>query len=123
MKFRGLWSSLLLRTISRELTAIHRALDQQNVLLARLADFLAPAAPPRPSTEEARDTGVSFLDGIEAGLVLDYVERTTRDTGAPPDEDAIMSYLADEKTQDLHTRLRQREQEMAARLARRREEG
>src|SRR3989304_323580 len=44
-------------------------------------------------------------------LIQPYAERTVRDTGHQPTDDEILSYLADEKTRDLHTRLIERDRE------------
>jgi len=105
-------SGLLLRRLVRELHAIGDALDAQNVLLTRVADHFAPIT--REDRDAVkRDTGVSHLDPIDAGLALDFVERTRRDTGHVPDEEEILIYLADEKTTDLHKRLIERDQELA----------
>ena len=110
--FRRLVSALLLRRVVSHLSGIETALTRQNDLLHRLADHFAPiaAVPDRESVKV--DTGVSFLDSTDAGLALDYIERTLRDTGHTPDEEEILIYLADEKTHDLHQRLVAREAEL-----------
>lgn len=119
MKWRSLLQSgLLLRTTLKELRGLRTALDQQNALLARLADRFAPAPPATVSQPAPLDTGVDAFDAIDGALVLDYIARCERDTGHTPDEGEILSWLADEKTIDLHARLRQREQEADARASR-----
>lgn len=109
---RLLGGGLLLRAIVRELTGIRLQLTRQTDLLERWAiasGLTPPAAIAAVQPGDLTDTGVSFLDPIERGLVEDYIARTTKDTGREPTEDEILFYLADEKTIDLHTRLRQRE--------------
>lgn len=115
MKWRSIFhGGLLLRTIARELAGIRVALQQQNLYLARVADQIAPALPAADAPSLA-DTGYSAFDQLEGGLVLDYIAKTERDTGRAPTEDEVLTYLADEKTQDLHLRLKAREQELAGR--------
>jgi hypothetical protein len=107
--WKRLGAALLLRTIARELRGIREQLTRQGDLLERwaLQAGLQPsqtsAAPPEA------DTGISFLDPIEQGIVQDYIEKTERDTGHVPTDDQILSYLADERTVSLHSRLRERE--------------
>jgi len=106
--FRSLLrGGLLLRTIAKELGGIRLQLTRQTDLLERLATLYIP---PQAETTAAtsRETGVSYLDPVEAGLVMDYVERTTQDTGRAPSEDEILTFLADEKTVDLQTRIHDR---------------
>lgn len=105
---------LLMRLIGRELAGIRVELHQQNTLLARLADHFAPVqAKADPAT--LADTGYSSFDALEGGLVLDYIEKTERDTGRPPTEDEVLTFLADEKTSDLYTRMAERERELQER--------
>jgi hypothetical protein len=117
---RRLAAGLLLRRLTRELTRVALALDQQTALLARLVDRIAPVDPPanRPVVEQ--DTGVTFLDSVDMGLALDYIEKTQRDTGHVPDEDEILVHLADEKTQNLHQRLVERDAQLERLAAERR---
>lgn len=110
--FRALASAFLLRRLARDLTDIAASLRAQNALLGRLTDRLAPVDPLTTRAEVQADTGVSHLDAHEAALALDYVARTARDTGHTPDDDEVLVYLADEKTQELHERLAAREAEL-----------
>lgn len=109
---RRLAAALLLRRLSRDLGRLADALTVQNLLLARLADRLAPLDPPTERAEVKSDTGVSTFDPVEAIMAQEYVERTYRDTGHVPDDDEVLIYLADEKTTDLHRRLVEREDEL-----------
>jgi hypothetical protein len=111
--FKRLAAALLLRRLGRDLTRVADSLDAQTALLARLADRYAPIDPPTLRAEVKADTGVSHLDPEEAYQAILYAERTYKDTGHLPDEDEILIHLADEKTIDLHTRLRAREGELA----------
>lgn len=110
---RLLGTGFLMRALVRELAGIHQQLRRQGDLIERwmaAAGVVAPdavKASARP--EDLADTGISFLDPIEQGIVQDYITRTTKDTGQPPSEDQILSYLADEKTISLQGRLRERE--------------
>jgi len=110
---RLLGVGFVLRRIVRELSGVREQLTRQNDLLARMADTFAPADPITNPKEVAQLTGVDYLDATEAGIVLDFVERTRRETGHEPDGEEILTYLADEKTVDLHQRLRAREAEIA----------
>lgn len=105
---------LLGRRALSELTGIREQLAQQNALLARLANHFAPIAPRTDQADVLATTGVDHLDPIEAGIVLDYVERTRHDTGHEPNGDEILTYLADERTTDLHARMIARHREIEA---------
>lgn len=109
---RRLAAGLLLRRFSRDLSRLAAAAEAQNILLARLADRLAPLDPPTDRAEVRTDTGVSAFNADEAALAQEYVERTYRDTGHVPDDEEILIYLADEKTTDLHRRLLERDLEL-----------
>lgn len=110
---RLLGTGFLMRALVRELAGIHLQLKRQGDLIERwmtAAGVVTPdvvRASARP--EDLGETGISFLDPIEQGLVQDYVARTTKDTGQPPSDEQILSYLADEKTLSLQGRLRERE--------------
>jgi hypothetical protein len=112
--FKRLAGAFLLRRLTRDLSAISAALDRQNVLLARLVDHLCPAPPDdAPTVATSTDTGVTFLDPIEMGLSLDYIQKMRAATGHTPDDEEILVYLADEKTHDLHLRMAEREADLA----------
>lgn len=103
MKFlRQLGAGLLARRTLKALERIESHLAQQNRLLIRLADHFAPAFEDQP---EPAGVGVDYLNPQEAGVVLDYIDRTTRDTGRSPTEEEILRYLADEATVDLQARM------------------
>ena len=109
---RLLGGGLLLRRAVRELGGIREQLTRQNDTLERLLHIYAPEVVlPKASATlgEITDTGVSFLDQTEAGLVMEYVAKTQADTGRAPTDGEILSYLADERTISLHQRLKQRE--------------
>lgn len=110
--FKRLAAALLLRRAARDLTDIAASLRQQNLLLARLADQLAPVDPRTSRPEVQAETGVSHLDANEAYLAQRFVERTQADTGHVPDDDEVLIYLADEKTHDLHQRLMARDADL-----------
>ena len=88
------------RRVLRTLGAVETQLAEQNALLRRLADHFAPVVP-APPEDLARHTSVDFLNETEAGRVIDYIDKTLRDTGRAPTEDEIIQYLADEATQSL----------------------
>lgn len=111
--FKRLTAALLLRQVSRDLSAIAAALQEQNVLLARLAGHYAPVDPKTSRPEVEAETGVSHLDPIDAALAQEFVARVQQDTGHVPDDDEILIYLADEKTHELHARLAMREVELS----------
>ena len=110
--FTRLASALLLRRLSRDLSAVAAALDVQNALLARLADHFAPLDPTTERLFVAQETGVDHFDAQEGALAAEFVARTQRDTGHVPDDEEVLTYLADEKTRDLAQRLSVRDQEL-----------
>jgi len=107
----------VLRRIVRELSGVREQMTRQNDLLQRMADTFAPVDPITNPKEVAALTGVDYLDATEAGIVLDFVERTRRETGHEPEGEEILTYLADEKTIDLQTRLRARDAEIMQHMA------
>lgn len=111
MKLRWLPSLLLLRRFVRELGGIREALHRQNELLERLATHFVPDLP-LPTREELADTGVSYVDPVDQLLIQQYVARCENDTGRTPTDDEIITYLADEKTIDLHKRMIDRDREI-----------
>lgn len=110
----------LLRRLVRELSGIREQLTRQTDLLSRLAAQIAPVPPVVDRQMIAEETGLSYVDSADQAILLAYVERTERDTGHTPTEDELITYLADEKTQDLHQRLIARDRELAERLEARR---
>jgi hypothetical protein len=106
-------SWLFLRRLARSLDRLEARLADQNVILLRIADTLAPLPPATARETVKADTGVDFADEAAIALALDYTLRTQRDTGHTPDDEEIAIYLADEKTRDLAARLRAREGELA----------
>lgn len=110
MRWRLFRGGFLLRTLVQELRGIHQQLARQNDTLERLIAIYAPTALPSslPAAGDLSGTGVSYLDAAETALVLDYASKVMRDTGRAPTEEEILSYLADEKTQSLQQRLKDR---------------
>lgn len=109
---RLIGGGLLLRSLVRELRGIREQLTRQADLTERLCMHYglgAPSLPPQEQTVHVRDTGIDFLDVIDAGLVEEYSARTERDTGRKPTDDEMLAFLADEKTHDLALRLKDRE--------------
>jgi hypothetical protein len=110
MRIRLLPSLFLVRRVVRELAGIREQLTRQTDLLVRLAAQIAPQPPVATREEIAAQSGVDFLDPIDQAIVLAYVARTEQDTGRAPTDEETLSYLADEKTRDLHARLIERDQ-------------
>lgn len=119
---RWLTTGFAVRRGLRTLSAIEQRLAEQNLLLARLANHFAPMPPAVTAADVVTHSQVDHLDEAEMAIVLDFVARTERDTGHTPDEDEIATYLADEKTVDLHQRLIARDREIEERRLRRTEE-
>lgn len=116
MKLRTLLGGgLLLRTIAKELAGIRVQLTRQADALERLADAHAPKME-RATADVLADTGLSYLDANDMMLALDFIRQVEHDQGIAPTEEEVLAYLADEKTIDLHTRLKQRDQEILNRL-------
>jgi hypothetical protein len=113
-------SLFLLRRLSRDLAGIRDQLARQTDLLQRLADHFAPADPVTDRATVSAETGVDYVDATDQLLIQQYIARTQADTGHTPTDDEILSYLADEKTHDLHTRLIERDREIERIAAERR---
>jgi hypothetical protein len=111
MRLRLLPGLFLLRRLIRELSGIREQLTQQTALLARLTQQIAPQLP-TVDRETLAETGLSFVDPIDQSLLLAYSARMERDTGHSPTDDELVTYLADEKTLDLHARLIARDREL-----------
>ena len=101
--FRGIQLGLLGRRISRTLDAIESQLREQNALLRRLADHLAPLAPDVNEADLKSTREISFLSPTELIKAQDYIDRTERDIGRSPNTDEIVDYLEQEATEALHT--------------------
>jgi hypothetical protein len=110
--FTGVTRARYLRRVSRDLARIASTLEAQTALVARLVDRLAPVDPPTERATLNAETGVSYLDPLDAALAQTYVTRTLAETGHLPSDEEIVLYLGDEKTVDLHTRLTERAAEV-----------
>jgi hypothetical protein len=110
--FRRLAAALLLRRISRTLDALAASVAAQTALLADRFAPLLPVDSPTDRTTLRADTGVTHLDTDDASLALAYIARIQAHTGHIPDEEEVLMYLADEKTQDLAERLATRDEEL-----------
>ena len=120
MRLRLVPSLFFLRTLAKHLSAIVERLDQQNAILLRLAEQIAPQPSATDPATIAAETGVEYVDPIDQDLLQRYSERIYQDTGHVPTDDELLIYLADEKTHDLHIRLQEREQDLARLAAERR---
>ena len=121
MRLRRRWGAgFAVRAVVRELQEMRRQMARQTAALERVAERFAPSVPVVDAREVAATTGVDHLDVAEMGLVLDYITKTEAATGHRPSEEEILIYLADEKTVDLHARLREREREVDQMVANRR---
>lgn len=108
------------RRALRALETIADRLGEQNGLLARIADQVAPVPPAVHREQVSHDTGVSHLDSMEVAIADAYTARMRRETGREPSDEELLVYLADEKTHALQERLIAREQELLAQHADRR---
>lgn len=91
----------LIRVLERQATAV----EQANLLLARLVDRFVPPvdATATHPTEQAILSGtdrgdISHLDSYEMAVAEDFVAVYTTTKGHPPDEDEVFEYLADYST-------------------------
>lgn len=112
MRLRLLPGLFIIRRLVGELSGIREQLTLQTGLLTRLAAQIAPSPPVVDRAVVAEETGLSFVDPVDQALLLDYARRVEQDTGHIPTDDELATYLADEKTLDLHTRLVARDREL-----------
>jgi hypothetical protein len=103
----------VLRALVRELTQIRQTLALQTTILSRLADQFAPITPDTDPSVVKSETGVDYSDNSDQYLIQEYAARTYTATGHMPTDDEVLSYLADEKTRDLHQRLIDKDEELA----------
>lgn len=80
-----------LRRTLRALERLATGIEQQNLLLTRIADHLAPVIDPQPADRVT--TGPSFSRDEEQVLIQDYVEKVKRDTGHDPTDEEIEEHL------------------------------
>jgi hypothetical protein len=76
----------LIKSIDRHTSTI----EQQNLLLLRLADYFAPV---EPTVAAAVDTGPSYVNPAESLAVQTFMERTLREQGREPSEDEVERFL------------------------------
>lgn len=112
MKLFKLPGLLVLRSLTKELTQIRQLLAVQTQLLSRLADQFAPIEPIRDQAVVRAESGVDFIDSTDLFLIQEFTAKHYNATGHVPTDDEVLSYLADEKTRDLHTRMIQRADEL-----------
>jgi hypothetical protein len=105
--------AFVLRSLVRELRVIRDQLTIQNRALVRIADRIAPVLPETETATVRADTGLSFRDDADQYLLQEFAAKHYASTGHWPTDDEALSYLADEKTRDLHTRLVERDAEIA----------
>lgn len=106
---RWLGTGLLLRGLIAELRALRQEVHRQGDALERLATQFAPAElPPLQATGEQPLESITYVDPVEMALVEDYIQKVELEMGQPPSEEQILDYLADEKTVELHARLKER---------------
>ena len=103
-----------LRRLVRDLGSLRTEVARLADGVERIADRLAPRPPPdrRPSSTDA---AVSHLDVEELALAQAYIDRVEREQAYTPSEEEVLTYLADEKTVELHARLRARAAEIGRR--------
>jgi len=103
----------------RAIESLSSQLARQTAVLERLADTWAPSTPVVDQRVIKATTGIDHLDATELALVDQFVARSENEQGHTPTEEEILVYLADERTIDLHTRLREREVEVQQILSQR----
>jgi hypothetical protein len=82
---------LLLRSVTKIGKSIDARLAEQNRLLARIADHLAPAFHVEPLDQAVRS--VDFSEDQVQGKVLALIDRFVREIGREPTEDEIIAHL------------------------------
>ena len=87
---------LAYRRLIRVLEQIAAAQDAQVVLLARLADQVAPVPATSPLDDQART--IDYVDFDEMAEALRFTERMRQQTGHTPTDDEVIEHLAEIKT-------------------------
>lgn len=88
--FRLLRSVAQTRRTIKLLDRLTQAAEQQNVLLARLADHFAPLI---SSSDDLVSTGASFVRNSEQADILAFIDRFMTAKGTEPTEEEILDYL------------------------------
>ena len=95
---RLIGAGLLYRRAIKLLARLSAQLDEQNALLLRVANHLAPEP---PSAEPVAES-VEFFDAFEGARILRYIEEFSASIGRPPSEDEVLAHLAEDATRALH---------------------
>lgn len=83
---------LTLRGVAKSFDRIAKAQEVQCILLARIADRIAPEIQ-EPTEEEIRTAGPSFSRDREQSLLQDWLEDFQRKIGRPPTEQEVEAWF------------------------------
>lgn len=86
-----LGSAIILRLCLRRLDALVAELRQQNALLLRLANQIAPLPAGEPVS--SAEASVDYSNDGEQGRILDFTEKVLREQGRPPTEEEVLMLL------------------------------
>jgi hypothetical protein len=87
--FRPVAVAFLLRRVLRSLSGIEAHLAQQNQILLRLTDHLAPRVP----SDDLGAGSVDFLNPTDIILADAFAAQVQAEQGRPPTEAEILRYL------------------------------
>jgi hypothetical protein len=85
---------LLLKNLLRTITALEQALADQNAMLRRIADRIAPEMEQAPVEPNARS--VDYSTDTLQNSILDFTEDVLRKTGRYPTEEEVVTYLEEQ---------------------------
>jgi len=84
-------TGLLLRQLLKSVDRLGDQLVEQNKILLRLVEKVAPEIPQEPVSKGSRS--VDYSQDREQAKILEYIERTQRDVGREPTEEEVVAYI------------------------------
>lgn len=87
------------RRVLKQLDRLVEGIEQQTVLLARLADHFAPIL---PRDTDVATTGPTFSRDHEQAEILGFIDRYVAAKGTEPTEDEIVEFLETQRESRTH---------------------
>lgn len=82
---------VLLKTMVKTLRLLNEKLNEQNVILKRIADRIAPEVLQEPVEQGIRS--VDYSEDVQQALLIEFTEKHLRDLGRPPTDDEMIEHL------------------------------